>query len=123
MEAWAYKPLYGPAQGTTQGGLYPSVSVTALVTAVASTRFPGGVNGGGQTAIQIANTTTAWAYVNFGDLDIGAVTAATVAASYPIAPGAVIVVRVADEVNGASVILGAATTGGTTVIFTRGVGL
>ena len=122
-EAWAFQPLYGPSNGTAQGSLLPSTTVTASATVAASARFSGGPNGGGCTAIQIANTTTAWAFVNFGNLDVGAVTAATVAASYPVAPGAMAVVRVATEVNAASVILAAASTGGTSVIFTRGVGI
>jgi hypothetical protein len=72
--------------------------------------------------IQIANTTNGWAYVNFGNLAIGAVTAATVATGYPVAPGAVVVVTVGGDVNGASVILASGATAGS-VIFTRGEGL
>jgi hypothetical protein len=126
METRALAPLYTPTSlnpltgAVIVGTLQSSVTVTAGIAAVASTLLPGG-----QTCsfaqVQIANTTTAWAYVNFGVL--GAVVAATVAASYPVGPGAVVVVSVPAEVSGASVILGAASTGGTAVIFTRGEGL
>jgi hypothetical protein len=105
-----------------QGSLIASVTVMPTTSAVASTKFPG-MSPNCLPQIRIANTTTAWAYVNFGNLDIAAVTAATVAASLPVAPGSVAVVSVAGDVNGASVILDAASTGGTTVIFTRGEGL
>jgi hypothetical protein len=67
--------------------------------------------------IQISNQTASWAYVNFGVF--GAVVAATVN-SYPVGPGAVVVVSVAGEVTGASVILA---TGTGSVTFTRGEGL
>jgi hypothetical protein len=70
--------------------------------------------------MQIANQTAAWAYVNFGIA--GAVTAATVAASYPVAPGGVVVLTIADEVTGATVILAAGATSAS-VTFTRGSGL
>jgi threonine/homoserine/homoserine lactone efflux protein len=58
--------------------------------------------------------------VNFGQL--GAVVAATVAASYPVGPGAVVVVSVSAEVNAASVIIAAGATSGS-VTFTRGNGI
>lgn len=122
MEAWALKPLYGPSSGSAQGSLYPSTTVVASASAAASGRFSGAANSG-TTQIQIANKTTAWAHVNFGNLDIGAVTAATVAASYPVAPGTVVVVTVGDDVNGASVILDAAPGTATSVVFTRGSGM
>lgn len=122
MEAWALKPLYGPSSGSAQGSLYPSVTVIGAATATPSTRLPGAANSG-TTQIQIANITNQWAYVNFGNLDIGTVTAATVAASYPVAPGTVVVVTVGDDVNGASVILGGAPGTATSVIFTRGSGM
>lgn len=111
-------PVSGGA--SVQGALWPSVTVTASAAAAASTEILGAP---GNTAMQIANTTTAWAYVNFGNLKVAAVTAATVATGYPVAPGAVVVVTVDPEVNGASVILSAASTGDTSVIFTRGIGL
>jgi hypothetical protein len=124
-EVRAFEPLYTPNQGNATGTIAPSVSVTALATVVASTAFSGNSQAANyKQQIQIANTTNAWAYVNFGVLSASqAVIPATVAASYPVAPGAVVVVTVDKEVNAASVILGAASTGGTTVIFTRGEGI
>jgi hypothetical protein len=118
VETWAYNPLYintGPA-GTPAGTLVASVTVVGAITATAVT-LPAGYT----RQIQIANQTTAWAFVNFGI--VGVVTAATVAGSYPVAPGAVVVVTVADEVTGASVILGTAPGTNTSVTFTRGNGI
>jgi hypothetical protein len=112
-----FAPLYGPSTGTTAGGLRTSTTVAGTTSAVASTAFYGGP-GAGFDQIQIANTSASWAYVNFGV--VGVLAAATVAASYPVAPGAVVVVTVAAEVNGASVIL---STGTGNVIFTIGSGL
>jgi hypothetical protein len=122
METWAFKPLYGPSTGIVQGSLLSSTTVAASTSAAASTRFQGGPSGGSICQIQIANQTNGWAFVNFGNLDIGAVTAATVASGYPVAPGGVVVVSVGDDVNGASVILASGSTSGN-VTFTRGVGL
>lgn len=121
-------PLYQKssvaAGATTAGTLQPSVTVTATnASATASTVFPG-TDRNNYVQIQIANTTTSWAYVNFGVLLGGqTVTAATVAASYPVAPGAVVVVSVDPEVNAASVILNIAPGTNTAVIFTRGEGV
>jgi hypothetical protein len=110
METRAFAPLstattVNPLTGAAIAGtLLASVTVTSTnASATASAQLPGPPNSG-VAQIQIANTTTAWAYVNFGVL--GAVTAATVAASYPVAPGSV----VAPGTN-------------TAVIFTRGEGL
>lgn len=113
----AFAPSYKPTvpdtgAGGYAGSLQNSVTVAASTVAAASARIP---FGGEQ--IQIANTSTAWAFVNFGVL--GAVVAATAAASYPVAPGTVVVVTVDTEVSGASVILA---TGTGDVIFTRGRG-
>lgn len=118
METRAFQPLYTKATAAANGTLQSSVTVGASTVAAASGRLPGGI--GGPCQIQIANTTAAWAYVNFGQF--GAVTAATVAAGYPVAPGAVVVVSVDWEVEGASVILAAGATAGN-VILTRGEGL
>lgn len=105
---------------TTPGTLAPSVTVAGTSTAVASTVFPGTTDNN-YVQIQIANTSAQWAYVNFGVLLGGqVVTPATVASSYPVAPGAVVVVSVDKEVNAASVILASGTGN---VIFTRGEGL
>lgn len=118
METRAFAPLYSPSSGQGAGGLQASVTVAAVATgATASTVFPG-IQNNSMCQIQIANTASAWAYVNFGVL--GAVTAATVASSYPVAPGSVVVVSVNSEVTGASVILAS---GSGSVIFTRGEGL
>lgn len=116
-ELFAFEPLYGPSNGTTSAGnLNASVTVSASTTA-ASASLPGAQGGAAQRNIQIANQTTGWAYVNFGTANL---TAATAAASYPVAPGAVVIVTVNQEVNTASVIL---STGTGSVTFTRGVGL
>lgn len=118
METRAFQPLYTKATASSNGTLQTSITVAASGTAASSTQLGGQASGNGSCQIQIANTTTAWAYVNFGQ--IGAVTAATVAASYPVGPGAVVVISVDSEVSGASVIL---STGSGNVIFTRGEGL
>ena len=121
METRAFAPLYAPGAGVIQGTLLPSTTVAASTSAAASTQFSGS-NNNGMVQIQIANQTNGWAFVNFGNLQIAAVTAATVATGYPVAPGAVVVVSVAGDVNGASVILAAGATAGS-VTFTRGEGL
>lgn len=117
----AFAPLYTPStqNPNVAGSLQPSTTVAATDAAGASDRFSGTENNN-FTQMQIANLSTSWAYVNFGVF--GAVVAATVAASYPVAPGAVVVVTVHPEVSGASVILGTAAATGN-VIFTRGDGL
>jgi hypothetical protein len=115
----SFFPLYGPASGTGTGSLYSSVTVAASATHAASAQL--GVAGSGFYQMQIANTTTAWAYVQFGAF--GSVASSTVATGYPVAPGAVVVVSVQPEVTGADVILGAAPGTATGVIFTRGEGI
>lgn len=124
-EVRAFEPIYAPNQGNAVGTLSASTSVVGAITATASTAFSGNSQAANyKQQVQISNTTTAWAYVNFGVLSATqAVVAPTVASGYPVAPGAVVVVTVDKEVNAASVILGAASTGGTTVIFTRGEGI
>jgi hypothetical protein len=122
-EVRAFAPLYTPNQGNAVGTLAPSTTVAATnASATPSTAFSGNSQSANyQQQIQIANTTTAWAYVNFGVLSASqAVTAATVATGYPVAPGAVVVVTVDKEVNAASVILA---TGTGNVVFSRGEGL
>jgi hypothetical protein len=118
----AYRKTTVVGSTATAGTLLNSVTVTASeASATASAQIPSG-NPNDNTQIQIANTTNQWAYVNFGVLRL-TVTAATVAASYPVAPGAVVVVTVNPEVDAASVILGAAPGTTTAVIFTRGAGV
>jgi hypothetical protein len=120
METRAFQPFYSPNAGTVAGTLQPSTSIAASTSAATnSVAFSGSLNNQA-VQIQIANTTNGWAYVNFGV--VGNVTAATVAAGYPVAPGAVVVVSVAEEVSAASVILASGSTAGN-VIFTRGEGL
>jgi len=118
METRAFQPLYSPSAGTTAGSLTASTTIAASTSAAAGT-LPGS-NNGSIAQIEICNTTAAWAYVNFGIS--GSVTAATVAASYPVAPGADKIVTVAPECNGVSVILAAGAASGN-VIFTRGEGV
>jgi hypothetical protein len=117
-ETWAFEPIYtntGNQGGTPVGTLAPSITAAATTSAVGVTFQNPNTN-----QIQIANQTSSWAYVNFGIAN--AVVAATVAASYPVAPGAVVVVTVGTEVNAASVILAAGAAGGS-VTFTVGCGL
>lgn len=118
----SFRPLYirsSETGGTAIAGtLAPSVTVAGTSSAVASTVFPGTTDNA-FVQIQIANTSAQWAYVNFGVLAL-TVTAATVAGSYPVAPGSVVVVTVDKEVNAASVILASGTGN---VIFTRGEGI
>jgi hypothetical protein len=121
METRAFQPLYTPATGTGASGSLSASTTIAASTAAATTTAPFSGTANNQVVqIQVANQTSAWCFVNFGVF--GAVTAATVAASYPVAPGAVVVVSVAAEVNSASVILAAGGTAGS-VTFTRGEGL
>jgi hypothetical protein len=119
METRAFQPNYTKATASANGTLLSSVTVAASVSAATSGQL-GLTSPNGPCQVQIANTTAAWAYVNVGQF--GSVTAATVAAGYPVAPGAVVVVTVDAEVSGASVILAAGATAGN-VIFTRGEGL
>lgn len=122
METRAFAPLYKKASGSTGGTLSPSVTIAATTSAVAGI-LPGNSTGNQSFCqIQIANTTNGWAYVNFGNSQVAAVTAATVATGYPVAPGAVVVVSVDGEINVMSVILASGSTGGS-VTFTRGEGL
>jgi hypothetical protein len=121
-EQRSFFPLYQQSaqNPTTQvGQLLPSVTVAAVDTATASARLSG-TDKNNYCQIQIANTSTAWAYVNFGLF--GAVVAATVATGFPVPPGMVRIVSVDEEVTGASVILGTAAATGN-VVFTRGEGV
>lgn len=120
-ETSPFFPMYGPTTGTTQGNLAVSVTVVGTnASATASTVFPGTLDSNGYQQLQIANKTTAWAHIELGRF--GAVRVATVASSFPVAPGAVEIISVAPEVSGASVILDVAPGTATAVIFTRGMG-
>jgi len=126
QDTQSFAPVYrrtvvNAGSANTAGTLQTSVTVTASSSSATASGVIAGANPNGNNQIQIANKTTAWAHVNFGVL--GAITAATVAAGYPVAPGAVVVVTVDPEVDGASVILDAASTGSSNVIFTRGAGV
>lgn len=114
-----FAPLYAPNAGNGAGSLTTSLTLNVLSTGAVSGSIPG--NPGTANQIQIANTTTAWAYINFSRTT-GEIAAATVAAGYPVAPGGVVVVTVPSEVDAVSAILGAVSTGGTTVVITRGAG-
>lgn len=120
METWAFNPLYTNTgnQGTPAGTLVASVTIAAT-TAAASGALPG-PNTGPAKQIEFTNQTAAWAYINLGIA--GSVTAATVASSYPIGPGADKVITVSDEVTGWSVILAAGAAAGS-VTATRGNGV
>jgi hypothetical protein len=121
METRSFQPLYTISQpgiaSPVNGTLVASVTIAASGTA-AGAQLPGSVSANGTNQIQIANTTTNWAYCNFGQQ--GSVTAATVAAGFPVAPGAAKTITVNAEVSAVSVILGG---GSGNVIFTRGEGL
>jgi hypothetical protein len=118
METRAFAPTYTPTTASYAGTLLASTTIAASTSAATNSTPFTGIAFSGLQQIQISNTTTAWAYVNFGV--VGTIIAATVAAGYPVAPGTVVVVSVAQEVNAASVILG---TGSGNVIFTRGEGV
>lgn len=120
-EVRAFEPLYTPNAGNATGTLAPSTTITASVAAATNAAPFSGSTVNYKAQIQIANTTTAWAYVNFGVF--GNVTPATVAAGLPVAPGVTRTVTVDKEVTAASVILGIAPGTNTAVIFTRGEGL
>jgi hypothetical protein len=121
METRRFYPLYAPSAGSAPGQLLPSTTIAATVAAAANTiPFAGVVSGNSMVQIQISNQTTAWAFVNFGV--VGSIVAATQAAGYPVAPGVSVIVSVAAEVNGASVILATGGTAGN-VTFTRGEGI
>ena len=112
-----FQPLYGPNAGQNAGNFVSSLTITAGATAV-SGALPGNTQASGFCQIQIANTTTGWAYVNCGR-NTAEISPATVAAGYPIAPGGVVVISVPSEVAVVSVILGSSSGA---VVFTRGTG-
>ena len=116
----AFAPAYSATNPTNTGTLVTSMTIAATVASGTGTlpNIPS-VGYSDQTQIQIANTGTTWAYVNFG-LTAATVPAATVAASYPVGPGAVVVVTVNPEVTGVACILASGTGN---VTFTRGAGI
>src|SRR6478752_65041 len=110
QDTQAFAPFYKvsvPGSAGQTGTLMPSVTVAATAGGATAS---GVISGDGRLGnqLQIANTSTsAWAYVNLGAIrDAQTVTAATVAASYPVPPQSAKVVTVDAEVNGASVIMG-----------------
>jgi hypothetical protein len=118
-----FGPLYGPNAGSAAGSFLASLTVTGSNSAAASGALPGSTTGNSDlNQIQIANTTTAWAYVNVGR-NTTEIVAATVAASFPVAPGVCRTITVNSEVAAVSVILGTAPGTNTAVIFTRGTGV
>lgn len=118
-----FAPLYGPNSGSGAGSFLASTTVTGSNSAAASGALPGNTTGNSDlNQIQIANTTTSWAYVNVGR-NTTEIVAATVAASFPVAPGVSRTITVNSEVAAVSVILGTAPGTNTAVIFTRGVGI
>jgi Tfp pilus assembly protein FimT len=118
-----FAPLYGPSSGGGAGTFTASLTLTGSNSAATSGVLPGNVTGNSDiNQIQISNTTTAWAYVNVGR-NTTEVVAATVAASYPVAPTGIQIITVSSEVAAVSVILGTAPGTNTAVIFTRGAGI
>ncbi len=119
METRAFAPLYGPVgAGSGVSSLIPSVTVAVSGTA-ASAALPGTISTNAYCQLQIANTSSAWGYVNFSGGGTANIPAATIAASLPIAPSSIIVISVSSDVNAVSAI--SAGTGN--IIFTRGEGL
>ena len=112
-----FQPLYGPSAGPNAGNFVSSLTLSASTTA-ASGALPGNIGTNDFCQIQIANTTTGWAYVNCGRTT-QEMSPATVAAGYPVAPGGVVVISVPSEVAVVGVILGSSSGN---VVFTRGVG-
>lgn len=123
-EERSFYPLYTRSSTTgtvtTQGTLRNSVTVSANAGAQ-TTALPTTGAANIYNQIQIANTGALWAYVNFSWSSGGAVAAASVASSYPVAPNSVVVVSVDPEVDQVSTILTAA--GPQNVTFTRGEGI
>lgn len=122
----AFKPLYirGNVNLGQVGQNLPGVVVNAInAVSVASTVFPGSSDQNSFTQIQIANKTDVWVHVNFGTLLGGQTVRDAALSDYPVAPGAVVVVSVAPEVNACEVIAHGSPTGVTAVVFTRGNGL
>jgi hypothetical protein len=118
-----FAPLYGPNSGSGAGSLIASTTVTATNASATAGVLPGNTTGNSDlNQIQIANTTTSWAYVNFSRNTTEEV-AATVASGFPVAPGVTRTVTVNSEVAAVSVILGTAPGTNTAVIFTRGAGV
>lgn len=120
-----FAPLYVQTQVvngvvTQSGANVASATATAGVASSASTVFPGQIVTDNMFCqVQIANKTSVWIAVCFGQF--GNIRAATLA-DYPVAPGSVAVVTVDPEVSGATVISDGAPAGSTAVIFTRGSG-
>jgi hypothetical protein len=120
---------FDPLDAGPSVGFLASVTISATTSASAMTALPGttGISGAGlpqenvcfYKQIQIANLTAGWVFVNFGQ---SGTAVATVASSYPVAPGAVVVVTAGGLQTYASVICAAGSAGGS-VIFTRGQGL
>jgi hypothetical protein len=109
-----FAPLYN---GST--GLDPSITVAATASSTTSTAFVANLQQ--QQAfnqVRVCNTTSSFAYVNFGPL--ATVAAAAVATSLPIAPNSIEVFTIDPTANAATVILASGTGN---VIFTRGEGI
>lgn len=123
----SFAPLYNKSQYVNgapaqQGTCVGSTTVAAVdATAVPSTAFPG-TNNNESCQIQIANKTSVWVHVNFGNLQAPNTVRAATINDFPVAPGAVITVTVEAEVNAASVFANGAPASSTSVIFTRGSG-
>jgi hypothetical protein len=119
---------FDPCDAGPLTGLLASLTIAATTTASAMTLLPGSAGATGSTAqenylfykqVQVANLTAGWIFLNFGQAGSSV---ATVAAGYPVAPGAVVVVTVNGLQTYVSVICAVGSSGGS-VIFTRGQGL
>jgi len=118
----AFAPLNG---GGT--GFITSLTIAATGTASAIVQLPGNTSNAVTAVaaeplfykqIQVANQASVWAYVNIGGVGCAL---ATVAHSYPVAPGGVIIMTINGLHTYVSVILDVAGSGN--VIFTRGQGM
>lgn len=99
---------------TKANGLENSVTVAGLSASATSGTLPARDANYGQ--LQISNKSTSWAAINVGAVGLAA---ATVALSYPVAPGAAIVISIDLYVTTMSLIMD---TANGNVVFTLGSG-
>lgn len=108
---FAFKPQ---VSGGTDGW-DASVTVAGITGGATGGNLP--ARNAGYNMLQIANPSASWGYVNAGDANV---VAATVAAGYPVAPGAVVVLAIEPWMTRVSVIMG---TANGNMVFTLGQGM
>jgi hypothetical protein len=106
---------FAPNVNASAEGFVASTTASVVATA-ATSALP--TNTQNSPHLQIANQGSVWCFINVGS---AAVPAATVAASYPIAPGSVVVISVNPGATSVSTIATAA--GPSPLTFTRGEGM